>query len=73
MVRYHPFEGIKSKIVTDWLMGVPSIPVLHIKFVALLCLLFMACQYIPGLQNWSTVGINALRTLLEVAAANLRN
>ena len=72
MIRYHPFTGWKRHALLNYVAGLPYIPVLHTRKVALVLGLVLGITYmpayVPALDPFVKSGWQALGNALQAMA-----
>ena len=68
MIRYHPYKGIKRRLLIDVLAKLPYTPVLHVQTVMLVALMVLVLKYISVLEPWRVAAWQTVGSVLKEMA-----
>jgi len=68
MIRYHPYEGMKRRILIGVLAKLPYTPVLHTRTVTLVLLAALTFRYVPAFDPWRVAVWQAVGSGLQSMA-----
>lgn len=68
MIRFHPYKGIKRRLLIDVLAKLPYTPVLHTRTALLVLLMVLVLQYVSIFDPWRTAAWQAVGSILQKMA-----